>query len=114
MDPALLEDSETRIFKKDDVILRQEDAADGMYIINNGTVSVEIDGKQVAVLSDGDFFGELALMLHEPRSATIKVTSDELSAQFISNEKFETIKEKLDQKDLTEILQRLNDNYERG
>ena len=113
MDPELLQDSENRSYRKGDVILRQNEEADGMYIINNGNVSVDIDDDYITTLGPGDFFGEIALMLHEPRTATIKVISDELIVQFISKEKFEQIKNKLGQEDLAEILQRLSDNYER-
>ncbi|MBN2306876.1 cyclic nucleotide-binding domain-containing protein [Candidatus Peregrinibacteria bacterium] len=113
MDSKILQGSQTRTYKKDDIILNQNEEADGMYVINSGQVAVEIDGDYVTTLKDGDFFGEIALMLHEPRSATIRVISDELSVQFISKEKFEEIKESLDQDVLTQILQRLSDNYER-
>jgi len=112
MDPKLLQGSEARTFVKDDIVLRQEDEADGMYVINSGSVTVDIDGQYITTLKEGDFFGEIALMLHEPRSATIKVLSDELSVQFISKAKFDEIKEELGQEVLTEILQRLSDNYE--
>ena len=113
MNSELLKNTKTRTFQKGDVILRQNEEADGMYIIDSGNVSIEIDNNYITTLEAGDFFGEIALMIHEPRTATVKVTSDELSVQFISKEEFGKIKEKLSQEDLTKILQRLNDNYER-
>ncbi len=45
-----------------------------MYFINKGSAEVvSQDGKQVyAVLKEGDFFGEIALLLKQPRNATIR------------------------------------------
>ena len=48
----------------------------GMFIIKHGMVKISrrdpVSGeeKEIAVLSDNDFFGEMALVLNEPRNAT--------------------------------------------
>jgi CRP/FNR family transcriptional regulator, cyclic AMP receptor protein len=44
-------------------------------VIVDGTASVTGDGKQVASLGAGDFFGEIALVSDIPRTATVKATS---------------------------------------
>ncbi len=59
-----------------EVIVRQGDVGDEMYFISRGTVEV-VDGagKVVKTLGEGDFFGELALLSSQPRSATIRAAT---------------------------------------
>ena len=47
---------------------------DAFYVILDGSARVEVDGEEVNALGPGDWFGELALLDSEPRTAT--VTSD--------------------------------------
>ncbi len=54
---------------------------DGMYIIKHGMVKISRitptgEDKGIAALTDNDFFGEMALVLSEPRNATATVISD--------------------------------------
>ena len=113
METELLENCELRTYKKDDIVLRQNEEADGMYVIKSGNVNVEIDGEHIATLEAGDFFGEMSLMLHEPRNATIKVTSDELSAYYLSKDNFQKIKEEVGEEVIAKILQRIAENCKR-
>lgn len=45
-------------------------------VIEEGTAEVEHDGTHLADLGSGDFFGEMALLLNVPRTATVKATSE--------------------------------------
>jgi CRP-like cAMP-binding protein/Pyruvate/2-oxoacid:ferredoxin oxidoreductase delta subunit len=62
-------------FKKDDVVFRQGDPADSFYLLRYGFVKVESqsDGKRrvLAYLKEGHYFGEMALLSEETRSATV-------------------------------------------
>ena len=62
---------------KDRVVVYEGDPGDRFYIIVRGSVTVlkaTPDGEQkpVAVLQDGDYFGEIALLRSVPRTATIR------------------------------------------
>ncbi len=52
-------------------IVRENDPGDKFYIIVRGRVAVEKGGVRVAVLEDGDYFGEIALLRDIPRTADI-------------------------------------------
>lgn len=50
------------------------DAADGMYFIEEGNVSIRLEQEggevEISVLGKGAYFGELALVTHRPRAAS--------------------------------------------
>jgi CRP/FNR family transcriptional regulator len=62
------------------VVVRQGDTGDCMYAIQNGRVEVvrETDGGEVrvAVLEEGDIFGEMAIFEKEVRSATVRALGE--------------------------------------
>jgi CRP/FNR family transcriptional regulator, cyclic AMP receptor protein len=45
------------------------------FVIESGTASVDHENTHVADLGPGDFFGEMALLEHQRRSATVTTTS---------------------------------------
>jgi glucose-6-phosphate 1-dehydrogenase len=54
-------------------IVRKGDEADEMYLICRGEVEVIDDtGNIISTLKDGDFFGEIGLLLSIPRTATVR------------------------------------------
>ena len=61
-----------RKYKKDEQIFKKLAPAEGMYVIINGAVEIyDPETKNsYADLVSGDFFGELALLDDEPRSAS--------------------------------------------
>jgi small-conductance mechanosensitive channel/CRP-like cAMP-binding protein len=67
-------------FGSGEVIVREGDNGNSLYIIRSGTVAILAakDGKQVHMrdLTRPAFFGEMALMTGEPRTATIRARTD--------------------------------------
>jgi cAMP-dependent protein kinase regulator len=63
------------------VIIRQGDQGDKFYIIKSGNVEISVVGSSgrtdvLAVLSKGDYFGEIALVKKVPRTATATALSE--------------------------------------
>lgn len=70
-----------RPFPRNSVIVFEDDPGDALYVVGTGQVKVVLvgeDGREVilAVLGPGDFFGELALIDDEPRSAHVIAMDD--------------------------------------
>ena len=70
-----------RVFPKGTVIVAQGDPGDTLFLIADGQVKVAVfgeDGREVilSVLSAGGFFGEMALLDDEPRSAHVIAMAD--------------------------------------
>jgi CRP-like cAMP-binding protein len=66
-----------RTVKKGQILLREGDAGEEMYLVRRGSVVVSkaVTGPVEQVLArmgPGDFFGEMSLFDREPRSATIQ------------------------------------------
>ncbi|MFQ5659389.1 MAG: cation:proton antiporter [Gammaproteobacteria bacterium] len=59
-------------FLANDIIIGEGERGDALYIITHGRVSVIKEDKVVAELRDGEFFGEMALLGDQIRSATVK------------------------------------------
>ena len=61
-----------RTYKANEIIFNEGDPGVGMYIIETGHVNITLgnEGKLLAVLSNGEFFGEIALLSETPRTAT--------------------------------------------
>jgi signal-transduction protein with cAMP-binding, CBS, and nucleotidyltransferase domain len=57
------------------VLIRQGELGDDLMVLVTGKVAVERDGARVNELGPGDFFGEIALIDHGPRTATVTVES---------------------------------------
>jgi CRP-like cAMP-binding protein len=71
--------AKTRRYAKDDVIFHADESGDVFCLIKEGQVKVTMispEGKEIilSLLGPGEFFGEMALLDDEPRSATVVAT----------------------------------------
>jgi CRP/FNR family cyclic AMP-dependent transcriptional regulator len=69
----------TRRYNKDDVIFHEDESGDVFCVIREGKVKITMispEGKEIilSMMGPGDFFGEMALLDDEPRSATVVAT----------------------------------------
>jgi len=70
-----------RTYPRGSIIVAQGDLGDALFLIKSGQVKVAVfaeDGREVilSVLGDGGFFGEMALLDDEPRSAHVIAMTD--------------------------------------
>ncbi|MEW6669030.1 MAG: ATP-binding cassette domain-containing protein [Thermodesulfobacteriota bacterium] len=75
-------------------VIQQGEVGDRFYLIRSGTVEIlkGVEGRLASMgkLGPGDFFGELALLRHEPRAASIKAL-ERLEVFSLPKEKFDEV-----------------------
>jgi CRP-like cAMP-binding protein len=77
MNPAELfsKDSNTITLAAGDVLFREGDPGESMYVLLEGTVEITINGQTVEKAEAGALLGEIALIENSPRSATVTATT---------------------------------------
>jgi ATP-binding cassette subfamily B protein len=71
----------TEHYPEDRVIVQEGDVGDKFYILVRGKVEVtrlspaDNCRRNVAVLQDGEYFGEMALLANKPRNASVRTLS---------------------------------------
>lgn len=68
--------SRTRRFKVGEILFKEGDLPDEMFLIRQGRVRIKKKGKWVADLKVGDFVGEMGVLDKKPRSATVVALED--------------------------------------
>jgi CRP-like cAMP-binding protein len=60
------------------VLFGAGDVGDTMYFVESGQLEAlaDVEAEPLALLGPGSFVGEIALLLDQPRSATVRVTAD--------------------------------------
>jgi CRP-like cAMP-binding protein len=61
-----------RTYRDGDTIVKEGDKGIGFYLILAGQARIEKGGKQVATLGPGQYFGEMALLDEQPRTADVR------------------------------------------
>jgi CRP-like cAMP-binding protein len=69
-------DIETRRVRAGDVIFREGEKADELFVIKSGYVRIQVGNRTMADLTADNIFGEMALIDSEPRSATAVAITD--------------------------------------
>ena len=65
-----------RSFKAGDVIFREGDPAEELFVIKSGKVGIHLGNRLLDTLPELSIFGEMALIDHGPRSATAVAATD--------------------------------------
>ena len=102
----------TETYRKGQVVFRQGDPGDCLYFIRYGSVGVFVnygqkDEKQLAKLGQNDYFGEMGLLDHASRSATVVSLMHETTLCHISDDEFEEFLHENPAR-VVDILQRLS------
>lgn len=85
----------TKTFNDKDVIIKEGDEAEGMYFVETGTIRVTIPNsegqeEEVGQHGTGKYFGELALIQKQPRSANVYAVG-RVKAAFLERGSFERL-----------------------
>ncbi len=73
---------ETRHLVDGQVLFHQGDVGDGLYVVSRGSVTIytgaedSLGQRQLAVLQRGQYFGEIALIVDQPRTASVRALGD--------------------------------------
>ena len=108
---AIVKASEERKFETGDVILGKGEGGVGFYLIVDGSVEVKSDSDILAKLGPGQFFGEMAVLDNQPRSADV-VAAEPSRCFIVSEWSFKALiseNPKIALKMLQELVRRLRD-----
>ena len=84
---ALAAAARESLFGRDEVIVREGDPGQSMFLVCDGAVAITVgpDRREVAVTKSGGYFGEMSLLTGDRRSATVTARGDctllEISAE---------------------------------
>jgi small-conductance mechanosensitive channel len=63
------------VFAPGETVIRAGEPGSSMFVVHNGRVQVQVNengrSRSIAILNEGDFFGEMALFTGEPRTANV-------------------------------------------
>jgi CRP-like cAMP-binding protein len=79
---------ELQFFKERDIVLKEGEVGTEAYLIVKGRAEVKKSGQTLTILKEGDYFGEMGLLLKQPRSATV-IALTPLVVEVLSQASFE-------------------------
>ena len=105
-------------YPKNYVIFHENDPGDAFFIVKKGIVRIFHESpepdeeKDVAMLADGDFFGEMALIGEKPRNATARTMEDSEVFKLKKDEFIQLVSSNnnMASRISSEFLKRLKDN----
>jgi CRP-like cAMP-binding protein len=68
--------AEEVVYPEGEVIIREGDHGEEMFLIVEGEIEIHRESKPLAVLKSHDNFGEMSILDNEPRSATATARAD--------------------------------------
>jgi CRP/FNR family transcriptional regulator, cyclic AMP receptor protein len=94
-------------------LMREGATGREFFVLLEGTAEVTLEGETINTLGPGDFFGEIALISHGPRTATVTTTSP-VRALVVTERSFHGLVDKSPQiqmKVLAAAVERLNPKF---
>lgn len=88
---VLADTLEEVFFVNGEEVVRQGEPGDTFFIVFEGECEVRVDGKVKASIATGGYFGERALLDHEPRAATITISSETATLLALDSTSFDLI-----------------------
>lgn len=75
---ALAGGATSRLFGHGEVVVREGEPGDSMFVVRTGRVVVTVgpDRREVATIDAGGYFGEMSMLTGDPRSATVTARGD--------------------------------------
>ena len=70
------DDAELVIYPAASTIFREGDEGDYMYVVKSGSVRIETHGQELAVIGEGEIFGEMSMIDRVQRSAAAHALTD--------------------------------------
>lgn len=67
----LVENARLKVFGPQEIIIREGDSGDTLFVVMRGRLRVQQKGADVGSLQGGEFFGEMSLLTGAPRRATV-------------------------------------------
>ncbi|NJD63310.1 MAG: mechanosensitive ion channel, partial [Deltaproteobacteria bacterium] len=65
-----------KVYGTGEIVVRQNDEGDSLFLVRRGALGVSIDGAPVGSLREGEIFGEMSLLTGERRKATVAAASE--------------------------------------
>jgi CRP-like cAMP-binding protein len=96
---------------KGEVLTREGERGREVFVLVEGTARVTRDGRKLADLRSGDWLGEIAILTHSPRTATVTATSP-VRALVITDAAFRNVVETMPRVAL-KVLARVAERLER-
>ena len=98
------------------VLVKEGDPGREFMIIVSGTATVRRNGRKVDTLGPGDFFGELAVLVGVPRTATVTADTD-MTVEAMNRQEFSSLLDEspaMAKKILTAAVKRLYENDQKS
>jgi CRP-like cAMP-binding protein len=65
-----------KVFGAGEVVVRQGDGGDSLFLVKHGSVNVYVDDAPAGTLGEGEIFGEMSLLTGEKRKATVAAAQE--------------------------------------
>lgn len=78
------------------IIFEEKSEGDCLYLLIRGSVDIQMQGQTLKSLKQGDLFGEISLMAHIPRTATVKTKENTLLLEIPNAAFWEILTQNLD------------------